>query len=172
MKRMITQELINLVEAMVKSGTIGDLIAQKVHLQNLDDLTYSDYGALFPTPSDDKLLAWDGGVLKNVDVIKGYDVDSIDFSVSDFGGTGQLPAESETSLSEETIATYTNLIKALIKKGFVVYANNALCLSMFNFNNITGEISATFGMVIPTEAQYQVDLMITGDEYLFHYIQM
>ena len=71
MKRMITQELINKVNAVLETIDSGTLAPNKIQLDSVADLEISDLGALFPTPANGKFLVWDDGVLENADVPSG-----------------------------------------------------------------------------------------------------
>ena len=95
MKRMITQELIDKIIAFFGNIDIGSaqITIHKLHLQDVSDLLVSDLGSLFPTPSNDKLLAWDNGVLKNVNLFA-LPTKSVAVSVSEGQGTADLTNET------------------------------------------------------------------------------
>ena len=76
MKRMIDDKLIKqvseLLDEMCDSDANPTTFRNGIHLENVQDLTISDLGALFPQASTGKFLKWGStGVLENAEVSGG-----------------------------------------------------------------------------------------------------
>ena len=114
MKRMITQELIDKIEAL-----FGNIIASadqitimsKLHLLDVADLEISDLGALFPTAENGKFLRWSNGVLENSDIPEiSPSVEVIQFTEDDWDDEENIYKKEIPNLSENKI--YSILIIA------------------------------------------------------------
>ena len=165
MKRMISQKLINNLIDLLNNISSGVFAPNKISLDSVADLEISDLGALFPTPTNGKFLAWNNGVLANVEVYQGIDIDELDLTASDFGGTGQLPAENQTELNAETVASYRLKLKALIKRGYAIH--NGVCMKLI----WCGVDSGCFGGGNSDDGFEQLILYVGDDSYNFSFVE-